>query len=87
MGRRKTLVKWGKIILIAIYNGKIESGKCEYDQGIALNNTAKLHERILEKQSHTDYRAKAWRKQHTGSYRTDRSTSNLIFTLRMVKDN
>ncbi|XP_066964223.1 uncharacterized protein [Macrobrachium rosenbergii] len=59
------------------------SGKCENYRGITLIcHAVKLYERILEKRARRIIEPQTGEEQH--GYRKDRSTSDLIFTLRLV---
>jgi hypothetical protein len=73
--------RWGKTILIPLFKGK--GGKCENYRGIALiDHITKLYERILEKGVRRKIEPQLGEEQY--GYRKDRSTTDLIFTLRMI---
>lgn len=74
---------WAKIIILPFYKNKGDSSKCENYRGISLLcHAAKLYEHILEKRARAIIEPKLGEEQY--GYRADRSTSDLIFTLRMV---
>lgn len=74
---------WGKTIILPCYKNKGDSSKCENYRGISLLcHAAKLYEHILEKRARAIIEPKLGEEQY--GYRKDRSTSDLIFALRMV---
>ncbi len=76
---------WGKTIILPIYKGKGDSGRCGNYRGISLiNQIAKLYEGILQKRARTVIEPKLGEEQH--GYRKDRSTLDPIFILRMVME-
>ena len=74
---------WGRHISVPLFNGKGDSGQCKNYRGITLIcHAAKLYERILEKRARRVIEPQLGEEQH--GYRKDRSTSDLIFTLRLI---
>ncbi|XP_068224828.1 uncharacterized protein [Palaemon carinicauda] len=81
---QSTVIKdWGKDISVPFYKGKGDSGKCENYIGITfICYAAKLFKRILEKMVRHIIVPQLDEEQH--GYRKDRSTSDLIFNLRLA---
>lgn len=75
--------RWGKIIVLPIYKGKGDTGECGNYRGIALlDHIAKVYERILEKRLRRRIEGQLGEEQY--GYRKGRSTSDLLFALRIV---
>ena len=76
---------WGKMITLPLFKGKGDSSICSNYRGITLIcHAAKLYERILEKRARCIIEPKLGEEQY--GYRKNRSTSDLIFALRMITE-
>ncbi|XP_068228124.1 uncharacterized protein [Palaemon carinicauda] len=72
---------WGKHISVPFDESKVDAGKCESLRGITLIcRAANLYDRILEKRARDIIEPQLGKEEH--GYRKDRSTSDLLFTLR-----
>src|SRR5678815_3694590 len=77
--------RWGKAIIIPIYKGKGDAGSCNNYRGISLmDHLAKIYERILERRLREKVEPRLGEEQY--GYRRGRSTTDLLFTLRMVSE-
>lgn len=75
--------RWGRVIVLPIYKGKGDTGDCGNYRGIALlDHIAKVYERILERRLRGVIEIQLGEEQY--GYRKGRSTSDLLFSLRIV---